>query len=212
MKFYINCQTFIRLAGVCNYFSPFIEPEMKDKLNTLRLENLNGKTIAIITNHKIAVIEYLSDTTEPDGFAHVKLDPQMIGICAAMGDNILEITTIPEILFATAQSCGFSYNGNACHWFNDSPLNEWRSWAGLQGKENIPKKSKGAMVWNLSYIQSLIAASPSGRVVFPEFIDVDKPVVIRDRVSPKWAALFLAKPAATDIDDVIPAALPAWWL
>jgi len=210
MRFEIKCSTFARLASICNFFEPSTPQELKDQINTVRLEKVNGKTIAIATNQKIAAIEMLPqyEPGEHGKVIHVVLDPAIIAQCKmeAFLDGSLIIDAIPEIATAMARTTsGWSHQGNACHWFADTVLNDWRKWA----SDNV-SKSKGIMSWNLAHVQALFEASPSGKVYFPRHIDISEAIVLRDQLNPNWVGLFRAKLSNTEAQEE-PAELPDWW-
>jgi len=211
MKFIVKCETFARLSTICQFFEPSIEHEIKDQLNVLRLENFNGKSYAIATNQKIAAVEYLGPTNEPNGCAHVILDSVMIEKAkeeSAYG-SFFEVSTIPEIAAGAVKSMlGWAYPGNPCRWFDKTAMNDWRKWVNEK-----PVKTKGAMYWDLSHLQTLLQSSPSGKIIFPEMIDVDYPILIRDRMNDNWFGLFVAKPTEADaaLNPVKAATLPIWW-
>lgn len=211
MQFQIKCETFIRLASICNFFESHTPHDIKEKCNTVRLEITNGKVFAIATNVKIAVIEYLGQTVEKDGTAHVILDPQILERCKAETwfDGIVNVNTIPEIAIANiSTSGGWVYPGNGCYWFDETPLNNWREWV----SDKPAKASKGIMWWNLYYVESLLRSSKSGKVIFPQFIDTEEPVLLRDRENPNWVGLFLADPTPYEDKVIQPAMLPEWWV
>lgn len=210
MQFQIKCATFVRLASICNFFESHISEETKQKCNTLRLEISKGKVFAIATNVKIAAIEWIGNTTEKDGVAHIILDPAIVNQCKAEAwfDGVLTINTIPEIAIANAStSSGWVYPTNACYWFDETPLDKWREWA----PEKMATKSSGIMWWNLFYVEALLASAFSGKIVFPEFINTKEPIVLRDRDNPNWVGLFLADPTPYEQRVTEPATLPEWW-
>jgi hypothetical protein len=209
MLFHIKCSTFVRLASVCGFFESSTDEEIRTKLNTVRLENHKGKTIAIVSNNKVAAIEVVNTSPAGEnGYAHVVLDPALIQQCQAESflDGVLSINTIPEIATAMAStSSGWQYQGNACHWFEDSYLDNWRELAPAASAI----MSDGIMMWNLYHLETLLKSSPSGKVYFPQFINAKEPVVLRDRENPHWVGLFVPKPHEDEIK--IPAVLPEWW-
>lgn len=210
MRFEIKCATFARLASVCSFFEPSTEEELKQQINTVRLEKVNGRTIAIATNQKIAAIEMLPQY-EPGEHAkviHVALDPVLINQCKmeAFLDGSLIIDVIPEIATAMARtSSGWTYPGNACIWPVETVMDDWREWA-----TEPAKKSNGIMMWHLSRIQSLFEASPTGQIYFPRHIDTSQAIVLCDKNNPNWIGLFRADPSNTEKQEV-PATLPEWW-
>jgi hypothetical protein len=66
------------------------------------------------------------------------------------------------------------------------------------------------MYWDLFQIEALIKSSPSGGVVFPEFIDSSKPVMIRDSLKPNWAGVFIPDVSKGSTKHK-PAEIPEWW-
>lgn len=210
MRFEIKCSTFARIASVCSFFENTTPQELKEEINTVRLEKFNGKTIAIATNHKIAVIEMLPqyEPGEHGKAIHIVLDPVLIAQCKmeAFLDGSLIIDVIPEIATAMARtSSGWSYPGNACHWFNETALDDWRTWA-----KGVAKKTEGIMAWRLAHVQALFEASPTGDIYFPRHIDATKPIVLRDRNYEHWVGLFIPKPSNTE-EQIESADLPDWW-
>lgn len=212
MKFQIKCATFVRLASICGFFESTTPPEVRERLNTVRLEIVNGRVIAIVTNQKVAAIELIGYTIPNEyGVAHIILDPLLISRCKteAISGGELVINTIPEIAAASAQTLsGWVHQGNACQWFPHPELDEWRLWA----PDEIPKKSEHIMAWNLYHVQALLDSSPTGKVIFPRYIDATKPIVLRDETNANWVGLFMAK--LVDNNSAMPeigAELPDWW-
>lgn len=212
MKFEIKCATFVRLASICSFFEPDVVQEFRDKLCTVRIEIINGVARAIATNVKIAAIEFLGYTMPGEnGVAHIVLDPKLIAQCKAEAfiDGTLTITTIPEIATAMATtSSGWGYQGNACYWFDETPMDHWRKWA--PSPEEIPSKTKGVMAWRLAHVQALFESSPSGQIYFQRHIDAAIPAVIRDRNNPNWVGLFIPSHSKTE-EQKLSAELPDWW-
>jgi hypothetical protein len=206
-NFTIKCETFIRLANICSFFSQRVDEETKNKINVLRLENHSGNLIAIITNQAIACIERIGTTSEKNSYCDVILDANLLNKIKEeiVYGSTLTINTIPEFAISTAQTTMGNQFNNCCAWYDDSPLNKWRSW----GTENA-SKSVGAMYWELDEIEVLTRSSPTGKIVFPEFIDVNKPITLRDRYSDQWVGLFIPKP---NVGEIIKqkAELPVWW-
>lgn len=209
MKFDIKCATFARIASICSFFEPRTLPDIRAKLNTVRLETRNGRTFAVATNQQVAAIELIGITPgAQDGHAHIILDPVLINQCKAEAfmNGVLSINVIPEIATAFAQtSSGWNYPGNPCYWFDDTPLNDWRNWA----PDAPVTKTENIMMWSVFHMQSLVETSPSGKVYFPKHVDAEKPVVIRDCVDPNWVGLFVPKPQGET--QKIAATLPDWW-
>jgi len=206
--FKIKCKTFLRLVSVCDYFSPKIDTETKEKLNVLRLENTEDSCLAVITNQKIAVIERLGhNESKKRGVVHVVLTDALKKDCQYGSENelFLEIETMPEIALGTVRLSSGALLNAKCRWFDETPLDDWRSW----GCEN-PKKADGAMYWDMAYVESLFQASPSGCIYFPKLIDIKQPLTLRDFNAPEWVGLFLPRPPDEEIVRN-EASLPEWW-
>lgn len=209
MKFTIPCETFYRLSRIISYFQEDTNYEIKQKINTIRLENYKGNLIAIATNQKIAAIEYISPTDQPDGILHVNPHQSLINISKEekLYNSFIEFVLIPEIHMASAKTMlGFQFQGNAYHFLKDTPLDDWRSWV----SEETPKTNNSAMYWDLNHLILLNESSPSGRIIFPKIIDIDIPVVLRDANNPNWVGLFVGKTTPSENKKTI-TTLPKWW-
>ena len=208
MKFTINSATFCRMASIPAFFEPGTDPEIQQQLSCVRLENNKGKVIAIATNQKIAAIEYLGTTNESDGSVHVTIDPVLINQLKKEipFNSFIEVVFVPEILTASVKTMlGFSYQGNASVGIPDqSILKNWRTWFPVPSKN-----SKGAMYWNVDHINVLAKSSPSGKIIFPENINTDIPIIIRDVEFAQWVGCFMAKVSPIE-QPPIPATIPEW--
>lgn len=210
MNFSIPCETFARLANVVKWFPP---NETRDWLRCVYIEHRNNEAFAVASNAKIAAIEYLGETSGPDGSVKVTIDPALITQCEteAAFKSVLQITTIPELNMASAKtSLGYNYPGTAAL-FTTEPthFDTWRKWF----PEAMPTAPNGAMYMTAEYIAMLGKSSPSGRLVFPEFIDTRKPVVVRDIDDPNWTGLFLpilTKNSDNSPVEYEPATIPDW--
>lgn len=199
----ISANTIKRFANVIKFFEPTTEEYDKNLLSTIRLENKNGKSFAIVSNHQIAAIEFAGTTSEPDSVVHLKVTEQLTNLCI-MGGN-LTFTIMPEILISTVQNDYGMMVSDCCFWSAEGPLNDWRKWAAPDATA-----TEAVMQWSLFNVESMIAASPSGKVNFPQFINANKPVTVRDAMYENWVGLFFPKPSPTD-PAANPAKLPEWW-
>lgn len=191
----ISANALERLASVVKFST-------EEDLKTVRLENRSGQTFAIATNRKVASIENLGPTTEPDSAVHLKLSDELLALCLSGG--ILTFTIVPEALISMCQN-DKGMVSDCCYWSTEGPLEKWRSWAHVDAT-----KSAGVMHWDLFQIETLVSSSPSGKIYFPTFINAEKPVTIRDCTSDKWVGLFLPQPD-TGEKNMSPAKLPEWW-
>lgn len=211
MKFNIKCATFVRLAKICDFFLPSCQPYERERLNCVRLEIADGKIYAIVTNQQVAAIELVGNVSDvkQKGCVHVKIDQQMIEHCktAAFFDGTLTIDSFPEMAMANATSTipGWAYTGSPCYWWDETPLNDWRTWV----PDEPVKKHEGIMQWSMYQVQALAESCPTGELYFPKFIDSVKPVVLRDCGNPYWVGLFVPKPQGSV--QKVAAELPDWW-
>ena len=207
MNFIIKCETFLRLSSVCDFFEPSLTDETKRRINTVRLENKSGKSFAIATNEKIAVVEYLGVTDHADGCTHLKITKQLKeqATLEAMFDGQFNVTVMKEVGMSNiTTTTGFIIN-DCCHWLDDTPLNKWRTW----GAKNSDK-SRGIMYMDVFHIETLIKSSPSGKIYFPEFIDIKQPTTVRDCNNESWVGLFIPEPEGGKVITK-QAELPEWW-
>lgn len=192
-----------RLFKICNFFDSAMTEDEKKVINTVRVEKRGGQIIAVATNRKIAVAEYCGETDEKDECIHLKITPTLLEQIrvAAKNDSITTIQTVPEIALSTLQtSCGLIAS-DICHWFDETPLNQWRTWF----KES--DQTKGFMEWDIFHIETLIESSTSENIIFPEIIDSNRPVILRDRYNDNWMGVFIPSPT----EGVKPAKIPDWF-
>ncbi|QWY83127.1 hypothetical protein [Rhizobium phage RHph_X2_24] len=213
MNFEISCETFVRLAGVTRRMLDNVADDERAGLKCVRLEYKSGNAYAIATNRKVAAIYHLGTTANPDGVAHVICDDALIKQCETEKpfNSSLFVTALPELQIVSAKTTlGYNYPGNAGVFKYHPQLDRWNTWA---NPEPV-KQSVGAMSWVTEDLLALNAASPSGNLAFPEFIDANKPVTLRDIKFPNFVALFM--PNRTDdagnVYTVEPAELPEWWI
>jgi hypothetical protein len=88
--------------------------------------------------------------------------------------------------------------------FDSTPLTRWRDWI-----TPLATKSQYQMYWNLFHVEALLKSSPSGKVIFPEFIDATKPLIIKDVSTDNWVGLFLPTDNEKEHDKI---KIPKWWV
>ncbi|AHJ10738.1 hypothetical protein P106B_55 [Rhizobium phage vB_RglS_P106B] len=211
MNFEIPVETYIRLCGVSNYIRDDIPEDERQLLRCVRLEHKKGHSYALASNRKIAAIYYLGTTTEIDGSAHLSVDNNLLKQCETEKafNSKLHIIALPELgVISLKTTMGFQVP-QAGFFSLTTPLQSWQTWA----PDEPVKASKGAMAWHMTDMQALNAASPSGRIAFPDLIDANKPVVLRDQHFPDWCGLFMGnlvndKGQAYTVEA---AELPKWW-
>lgn len=212
MNFTISVETYLRLAALPSRFtSKSVTEDEKKILRCVRLENKNGNAFAISTNRRIAAVYFLGATDQPDGAVHVTIDKRLIDQCETEKsfNSQLFVTTIPMLNAVSLKTTlGYVFPETGGFFTEETPMKLWRTWVPKQE----PAASSGAMKWTLSDMFAINASSPSGEIVFPEFIDANQPVIIRDFKVDNWIAMFMAN--MMEDGKVIlaePAVLPAWW-
>lgn len=216
MNFEISAENYLRLASITQHVPERVFETSNEEtiaaIKCVRLEYKAGKYYAIASNRKIAAIYYLGETKEPDSVIHLASDASLAAQCEMEKsfNSVLTVVSVPELKMATVKTLlGYSFPGNAGVFIDNTPLNLWPRW--------IPRKgiaaSKDAMHWTLQDLEMLNKASPSGRIVFPEFIDANEPVIVRDHANPNWMGVFMANLADEKgkVQTAKPATVPEWW-
>ena len=200
MNYQLKCETYARLCNILN----FMPENANEWFNSIRLEN----NYAIASNRQIMVIERLNYVNPPEPL-HIVNNDKLRNQCLEESkfESDLFVHVNPMLKFASAKTTfGYNFAENAAVWSDAE--NHIDKWASI-----IPKthntQTKGAMFWEATNIANLSKASPSGCIVFEEFIDERKPVIIRDLNDENWFAIFVP-----GVDDAVvkPATLPEWWV
>lgn len=179
---------------------------VKRLLNIDTSVRLEGN-LAIALSRQFLVIEKLPWVNPDDAIQFRPQTDLRVAIKkeALFADSFVQITAFPMVHLATAVTGqGFACNENCAIW--DNPPENIERWRTLLPDEP-PVAPNGGMFWSTAEMVMLASSSPSGRLVFPEIIDVDKPIIVRDDNDPNWCALFLGKCNEAEIK---PAKLPAW--
>lgn len=196
--FIVPCETLARLANVLKVMPHFAN----EWFNTIRIDN----GCAVASNRIVMAVERLENPNS--GICHIIADKALIAQCAAEAPfkSDLVVTVIDELKYATAKTTlGYVHPGNACLW-SETP-NDYDRWRSIIALDRA-KKSVGGMFWETSSIANLAASSPSGRLVFEEFIDCTRPTIVRDINDYGWFGVFNPY---SDHDRTDPATLPNWF-
>lgn len=212
MNFAIPVETYIRLAGVTDHFNQEIGAHEQQHLRCVRMERNKSHTFAIASNKKIGAVYYFGKTEGVDGAMHLVIDEKLRKQCETEKpfNSSINIIGIPAIGIATGKTTfGYEHPGNIATFPAETPLADWRVWA----RHEQIAASSGAMHWYLPDMQALNAASPSGHVIFPEFIDTNKPVLLRDEMDANWCGFFMSNilNEKFEVIQAEPAELPKWW-
>jgi len=216
MNFEISAETFVRLACVPRLIPKRVLDAIPDEdlkaIKCVRLEYRNGHYYAISTNKKTATIYYLGTTTNANAVVHVVVDDKLVKQCETEKpfNSVLSIISIPELQMTSIKTTlGYAFPGNAAIYPKRTPMDDWPNW--------VPKQpataSVGAMQWALDTLIALNKSSPSGKMIFPEFINAMEPVMIRDSEDANWLGVFMVN--VIDERDMVKmvdgATLPDWW-
>lgn len=207
MDFTISCEQFMRLSRIATNFK---DGETNEYFRSIYLEHKSGHSFAVASNMKLMGVEHLGATAEPDGGVNIRLDPHLIQQCEieAPYSSLITGTYLPELGYAMLKTT-FGWQLPNCQLISNhvNHLKDWRKTV----PKSIPKKPDGALRMKASEIAQLGSSSPSGRIIFPECISLDVPVVVRDAIDPNWMGLFVS----TLTDDgnpptILAATLPDW--
>lgn len=212
MNFEIPAELYVRFSGVVKLMPINVSEDERLTLKCVRYERRAGHVYAIASNRKIAAIQYLGLTNEPDGVAHIIVDDALVKQCKSEipHNSTLQIVCIPELQAGSAKTkFGYAFPGNACVFPAFTQLDKWSTW--------VPNKplqaSKKGMLWTLDLMEALNAASPSGRIIFPDVIDVSQPIMVRDKDDENWFGLFMGncQKDTGEIYECEPTTLATWW-
>lgn len=201
MQFSIAVETLVRLADLIAPIADQLEPEFR----CIRLDN--GQLVA--TDCRLMSIENVGPKFE--GVAYIVPEPALIAQCRseiAFGSNVT-LSVTPAIAYASAKtSLGYT-SGNILYVHpGTSRFDRWREVV-KQGATKGVALNQGGMFWDTEWIARLGKSSPSGKLVFPENIDITQPALIRDANDYDWLGCF--NPAALQgAPTPPPATLPEW--
>lgn len=186
-KYKIIPDAYLRLSKLVDFFPSHMTEERREKLRYVMIQNKGGEAFAVASNARVAAVEYMGSTEGEDGVVFLPVNDEIKRIAdEASKQNIwIELNIIPELGIDT-MNVGRAFMNNTSVFIDDSPLLKWPSWF-----TKSPDASKGIMMWDLFAVESLIRSSPSGIVVFPEFIDNGNPVMLRDRHKDGWVGFFI---------------------
>lgn len=186
----LPCDAFVRAVKLAN------NPEFAE----IRLED----GLIIATNGMLMMIEKVGDWL---GTVNVAIDPAIVAQCEEESKYSGRVTfTHNEMLgFATAKTTfGYVHPTNLVSTQN-SQINRWQE---IAVKSVDPVNfSVGAMYWKADVVALLASVAPSGGIVFEEMIDINRPIIVRDKDEPNWLGLFVATPKGETVE---PATFPTW--
>jgi len=187
MKFEISCSTFVRLANAAMRPEREVKLAWQPSMMCVRIEHRNGQTFGVATDSFAVAAELLGETTEPNGFVHITIDDKMLNACSAAieNDGVLTVVLVDKWAVATIAETSFMYPGNASIGSDDWPK-DWR----VMLIDVDAERNRGALAVNGSTFSRLVAASPSGIVVFSKIIDTERYLILNDAYDPDWIGIF----------------------
>lgn len=183
-KIILKCSELYRISTV-------ISKETDNRI--IQFEIRNNNIFVIACNKACAVVKHLAETNEGDSFFLLKCTDNLLNYLKEnkTSDEMITIETIPEFACGSISCKDFS-DSESFLWLNDSFYKNWLDW--FEPVKTQLESSKGSMFFNLYQIQTLFEASTSGEIVFPEFIDATKPVLVRDINDSNWFGFFIPSP------------------
>lgn len=209
MEISVDCAVFTRLAKLAKLNN-------EGFLRSIWLEITDGKMIAVATDRKIMAIEFLGEDLGPDFSMNAVVDDLLIAQCEIEKsfNSKITFTFNPQLSWTTAKTTlGYEHVGNAAIMettsvgvtkAEENVLSRWRECL----PDKLPAISTGGMFTRMERLAVLASTAPSGTIIFPEFIDVDVPVIVNDVHDPNWLGVFISKPEGNDTPD--PVTIPGW--
>lgn len=197
--FVIPCDAFVRLTNILHNYTPD-DPAMR----TVRIDH----GVAVATNENIMAMECVGG---PVGVIHLIADPALIAQCRteAAFNSVLTITVNDMLKFAVAKTTmGYVHPGN-CAVFptGEIKLDRWRNIV-ARCAEPLSDSEVG-MFWDTDAISILSSSSPTGRVIFEQYVGYKgRPTIIRDVNDPNWCGVF--QPWSAYDGNYPNAVLPDW--
>ncbi len=195
MKFEIPSETFVRMANAAARPTDDLRPH----LACVRLEYRDGKYFCVASTSWIIAVEYLGDTTEPNGFVNV---PTHAGLLAIPPGEIFEFDHWPD--FGVLTCANHPWITLEAVPDTEPMFTRWPTIFPAVAK----RVDNGFLFIQAEYFQRLADASPSGKLCFPEVIDSRDVVIVRDKDDPNWVGAF----SPTDKLKQARAALRPEWL
>lgn len=186
MQITIDGEIFVRFARLARSVAP---NDARTYLRSVFVESGAAGTFAIATNSRFAAVQKISNddfgfakgvTVEDYFFQQVEQESQFGGTVIVENERVLT-------------SFGFIYPGNPFIEPTQGQKNEfhdWRNW--FEG--GLSNFSQGNVFFDIEQLTTLATCSPSGSLVLPNFIDVSKPLIVKDPIEENWLGVFIARP------------------
>lgn len=170
-------------------------------LSNLKIDINDGRAYLVASNDTVACVEYLGEVNGANDSCYIRLDVDKVELEANFGGTFT-FETLPELAMGSVVTTSGQDCNDFIIWPDESPLDKWKEWF------IMPSESLGFMYCDLKQLISLWETSPSGEIVFPEVINNEQPVIVRDVNSANWVGVFIP---VTDSKTIMrPATLPEW--
>lgn len=170
-------------------------------LPRLKIEINNGRSYLIGTDDTVACVEYLGEVNHANDSCYIKVDSAKIETEANFGGTFT-FETIPDLAMGSVTTTSGQDCSDFIIWPDESPLKDWKKWF------RMSSESHGFMYCDIIRLVTLWETSSSGEIVFPEVINSDEPVIVRDINDSNWIGVFI--PVRDTKDIMKPATLPEW--
>lgn len=210
MEFEILCETYCRLVKLPLYYKT--DDPAFNEMKTIRIEFTETSILAIAAHNKFMAIEKIGENLKKQsGKLHLIVSPELLAQCEVeknFGGKI-NVAFSSMLNFTTAKTTmGFNLPYSFSYLAETPLFDKWRNWM----PDKPVTKTNGPMYLNGEKIGFFHQLAPSGSIVFPEFIDNTKPIIVRDHVDENWIGVFM--PNVIDdngkLVNLHPAIKPDW--
>jgi hypothetical protein len=170
----------------------------------LKIEISQQRIYLIGTNDTVGCVQYIGDTKETEDSCYINIVDSFKEVVdnEAKIEGSLTFETLPELAMGSIiDTLGRVYT-DFISWPDESTLDNWYNWFELSTEQ------KGFLYCDLLDIQTLWQVSPTGELVFPEVINSDKPIIVRDVNNDNWVGVFIPNIEGKRV--IKPATLPEW--
>lgn len=182
MEITIPCETIVRLQSLIASLPASFDPVW----STIRFDN--GQ--AVVSDRCFMAIENIKAF---EGVGHIIVSPEFLAQCVTEaqfnGDALIVINE--ALSYAVAKTTFGWQSDNLFFAGVGTDFDKWR--AIVKDAAADREKSSGGMFWNAREVAALAETSPSGRIVFAEFIDTAHPTLVRDVTDYDWLGVFMPR-------------------
>ncbi len=193
----VPVQTFNRISRACGN-----EPERPFMQGVLVESTASGKVICTASDGKILACERT-------GFVTGVPASQTL-IAPLYSEQSTECRHVSgDVVVIPGAACWVERDGMPVEFLQPLPY-KYIDWRASALPKKAPKKPTVPVSFSARHIEKLLSTTPSGGIVFPEFIDVNSSVVVNDPDVPEWFGLFMPV-LDGDKRNLQPAIIPGWF-